>query len=248
MTALTLTEQPATQSVLLTITGAPAGPVTIIRTDPNGAAVVLLRAGQEPSGGTLIVTDYAVALAGLARYDVLDSAGIITTATITTTACGLAVLHAAVLPQYRATPELITTVDERRDTTTVIHEVIGRTDTLATLGKLRQRRGTLTCWVRTHATARALEGIANIGEVLLLRQAAHAGLDMHLIVDATSIRPATDGATSWLVDLSYIECPAPAGPLLGAAGWVCDTLAAFGTCAQAKARFATCADMLVGPQ
>ena len=249
MTALALTAQLATSSVLLTITGAPAGPVTIARTDVNGVRTVRLRAGQEPSAGTLILVDYEPALTGELRYEVTDSAAAVT---VTTLPAGLAltgtVIGSVYLPQYAVAVTQVTGYESGRERATVIHEVIDRSDWLVTYGPTRGRRGTLTVHCATYAAAAALDALcARLGEPLQLRQPTHPGLDMYFTVTHSRISPAVDGATSWTVELEYTEQAWPSGVLLGAAGWTVASVAAWGTCLKVRSDFATCAALVAGP-
>lgn len=249
MTALTLTAQPATSSVLLTITGAPAGPVTIARTDANGVRTVRLRVGQEPSAGTLILVDYEPALIGTLRYEVIDSAATVTVATMP---AGLSltgtVIGSVYLPSYAVTVTAVTGYESARDRATIVHEVLDRADWLVTYGPTRGRRGTLTVHCATYAAAAALDALCSrIGEPLQLRQPTHPGLDMYFTVTRSRIVPAVDGATSWTVELEYVEQTWPTGPLLGAAGWTVASAAAWGTVLKVRSDFATVAALVAGP-
>lgn len=249
MTAVVLTIQPATASVLIEITGAPAGAVTITRSDVNGSRLVRLRAGQVPIAGALSIVDYEPALTGLVRYDVVDATPATTTASLPT-GLNLAttVLGSTYLPQYVVTPLKLTGYEAGRESATILHEILEREDYLPTYGPMRYRRGTLTAWFATYSAARALDELCRRrGEPLVLRQPTHAGLDMYFTPTNSRVYPATEGATSWLVAIEYAEVGWPSGPLLGAAGWTCASVAAYGTCAQVKADFATCADLVAGP-
>lgn len=249
MTALTLTAQPSTSSVLLSITGAPAGAVSITRTDSNGTNVVRLRAGQEPSGGTLILVDYEPALTGTLRYEVTDTASV---TTVTTMAGGLAltgtVIGSVYLPQYAVVVSQITGYEADRAAGTIVHEVIDRPDWLLTFGPTRDRRGMLTVHCPTYAAARDLDSLcARLGEPLQLRQPTHPGLDMYFAPTSSRIVPAEEGAASWNVEIVYVEMSWPSGVLLGAAGWVVSSVAAWGTCLKVRTDFATCAALVAGP-
>lgn len=249
MTALALLAQPATSSVLLTITGAPAGPVTIARTDSNGVRTVRLRVGQEPSAGTLVLVDYEPALTGDLRYEVTDSASAVTVASL---AGGLAltgtVIGSVYLPQYAVPVAAITGYESGRDRETIVHEVLDRADWLVTFGPARGRRGTLTVHCASYSSAAALDALCSrLGEPLQLRQPTHPGLDMYFTVTRSRVVPAVDGASSWTVELDYTEQAWPSGPLLGAAGWTVASAAAWGTVVQVRSDFATCAALVAGP-
>lgn len=249
MTVLTLTPDPGTASVRLTLTGAPAGPVTIARVDANGARPVRLLAGQEPIAGDLTVTDYEPALAGdLIRYDVKDGAGVTVSASTTLAGVTRPQLQLAALPQYRLALDLVTGYGADRAGTTTVHDVIGRTDPVVTLGRLGTRRGTLTLWAADHGAARAVEQLADRSNVLLLRQGDHSGMDLYFVATRTGVTP-DDEATSprrWSVELDYVEVAAPTGNLLGALGWTFEDVATLGSFAALPATFATFTDLTVG--
>lgn len=248
MTALALTAQPATSSVLLQITGAPAGPVTIARTDSNGVRTVRLRAGQEPSAGILTLVDYEPALTGTLRYEVTDSAAAVTVTTLAGLALTGTVVGSVYLPAFAVIVPQITGYEADRESATVVHEVIGRTDWLATFGPMRGRRGTLRAHFPTYAAARTLDALCSrLGEPLLLRQPTHPGLDMYFAPTRSRLTPATETATTWDVEIEYVEQGWPTGPLLGAAGWTVASVAAWGTCLKVRSDFATCAALVVGP-
>lgn len=229
MTALTATPD-ADGTVLLQVSAAPAGPVTITRSDDNGVAGVRLLQGQTPVGGVLTVTDYEPALTGLIRYDVTDSAAATTSAS--TTLQGLAVgerLGVPVLPQLGVALERLTDLySSTRDTTGTVHEVIDRPDPIVTLGRARSRAGRLEAWCSTYAAARAVEQVYDRGEVVQLRQDTYPGLDMYHVAEATTLRPAelTTAGWRWVVEISYREVAVPTGPRLGDTGWTWADLSA----------------------
>ncbi len=251
MTALALTPQAASASVVLSITGAPAGAVTLTRTDDNGSRPVRLLLGQEPISGVMTVTDYEPALTGSLTYEARDSAGAIVTAT--TTLAGQVTkpqLSVAVLPQYRYAVTAVTGYESDRPTGSTVHEIIGRDDALVTTGTLRLRRGQLSMWAENHTTARAIEAVTQSGEVVFFRQVDHPGLDLYFVAESVSVTPErqlTAAGYRWTVTVRYIEQNVPDSPLLGAFGWTLETLAAYGTLSQVKADFATLADVAVGP-
>jgi hypothetical protein len=224
MTALTLTADPATASVAVQITGAPAGPVRITRTDTNGTGTVRQYAGQAPISGSLAVVDYEVALTGTARYDVVDAAAVSTSATIDLgTAFGYdpattrAVLAPAQYPALGVWVDLILDYTANRTAQTTLHEVVGRSDPVPTMGPLSTRTGTWSLWCRDAASARAVVDAAGLGLVLLLRQCQHDWMDTYFTASSTRTRWAEVTAPRrWLMDLDYVEVAAPAGDLLTA--------------------------------
>lgn len=408
MTSLTLTSQPNTASVLVQITGAPTGPVTITRTDANGSHPVRLLAGQAPIGGILTVTDYEPSMTGSVRYDVRDAVSVTTSKSvvvadspdllidggfeagttgwtssstslgtvsspsrsgsgsmaITSTSAGslnyvaaelnlltvkprtrysfsgwiniptqltsdtagpnvvhlyivdddhsywesfrvdqtsgwlfysadfvtgtnatqvwlgvgndgaptqtgttnllylddvslkevltaglLPQVHLPVLPQYRSPLTSVLDYSSDRHSTSTTHEVVGRPDPLVTIGLLQSRRGTYKIWAPDHPAARFIESIANIGEVMMLRQVDHDGMDCYFVADDVRVSPDQNTADGyrWIVEISYIEVAVPTSPLMGSVGWTFETVTAVGTFDDVKSLYPTFADLLVGP-
>lgn len=68
---MTATVLPDFAAVQLAITGAPAGPLEVLRTDDNGTHPVRQLADQETTSGTLALVDYEAALSGPVTYQVL---------------------------------------------------------------------------------------------------------------------------------------------------------------------------------
>lgn len=254
MTALTATVEPELAGVSLTVTGAPAGPVTITRTDDNGVRLVRLLTGQEPIAGTMQVTDYEPALTGSLYYEARDASGGLATPAGAPTLAGVvtrAQLSLAVLPQVRYSPTLITRYTSDRPSRTTFHDVIDRDTDLLTVRPLALRRGQLELWAESYPVARQIEAVCASGEVVHLRQTAHPGLDMYFAAAAVSAHhvdePDTIAGLRWVVAIDYREQAPPTGPLLGSFGWNLEALAAYGTLAQVKADFATLADVTAGP-
>lgn len=261
MTAVTATPRPTRgASVLLKITGAPAGAVTITRNDANGARPVRLQAGQTPIAGATDVDDYEAALVGTIRYDVRDSAGVITTVTTSLEPYGPFLPHLVVVvnPQLRVDASAVITNEHQRDADLSLHKVIGRPDKIPTvMGAMGLREGTLLIEPSSglYADARAVEALAGNGDTLMLRQGSHAGMDMYLVTGTSKIAgdrqvAAPDGGarTIWRVALDYVEVGVPTAPLSGAVGWTyAASLTYSGTYVQSQADFATYNDLFVGP-
>lgn len=252
MTALFLTVQPATASVAVAVTGAPDGPVAVTRTDVNGTVPVRTRIGQGPIAGAVTLIDYEVALAGPVAYDVVDAAQVTTTATATLSGLVPSTprIAAVQLPQLVTMPALITGYEARRATTTTVHEPIGRADPILVLGPAQTRRGTLTLWHADLSSARVAVGVLASPYLFILRQVDQAGLDMYLGVLDARVTPSERTAQGWRwrVDVDYVEIRPPALPLLGAAGWTFDALAAtYATFGALRATFPDFAAVVVGP-
>lgn len=238
---------------------APFAALTITRTDANGVGPVRMLPDQGPAAGVLTVRDYEPALTGPTRYDVRDQLGVTTTAAtaagdLTVTA---PVLHVPTLPALRVmlTPPGLVGYQAERDNAAALHDVIGRADPIVTIGPLGLRAGTLRVITTTHTDARALEALAARGEILMLRQSDHAGLDGYLMVRSTRVQPdqlvaSPAGVTGWTwsVDLAFVEVARPSGPLLGSTGWTFGAVAAtFATLADILPAYPTLDTLTVGP-
>lgn len=249
MTALALTPQPATASVILEVTGAPAGAVVITRSDANGAVPVRLREGQAPIAGALTVVDYEPALVGTVTYDVVDSASVTTTAT--TSLAGLVVLPqlaSVQLPQLSYEPELVTGYAGSRESGAGVLRPIGRRDALLLMAPSRMREGTLEIWCRDYDDAAAAEHLLAAGEYLMFRQNDYPGMDMYFAASRIRIEPLsnTDAGWRWQTVCEFIEQRPPALPLLGAAGWTFDDVAGYASFAAVRADFEDFGALVVG--
>jgi hypothetical protein len=248
-TAVVLTPQASTASVLLQITGAPAGAVVITRTDVNGTGTVRLRVGQVPIAGALTISDYEPALVGTISYDVVDSGGARVSASTTLAGLGLGPQVGGVqLPGLEFDPELITGYDSSRASSSTVLRVINRGDPVVVLAPTRTREGTLEVWCRDASDAHAYAEVLAQARVLLLRQPTHPGLDMYFLAQSVGVQPLQPTAEGWRwqVACQYVELRNPAYPLLGAAGWTFDDVAAYSSFAAVRAAFADFDALLVG--
>lgn len=253
MTAVILTPQPATASVVVDITGVPAGQTvaSITRTDANGTNAVRTRTGQTPSAGEQIVVDYEAALTGSLRYDVVASGG--STAAGSTSLEGLVALpqlQAVQLPQLYVEPQLVTGYGSRRASSAMVHDIIGREDPVVIGGPSKLRTGTLDVWCASYDDARAAELVAASGYLLMLRTPGMHGMDMWFTATATDLRPEpqrTAGGWRWTCSVSYTEIRSPRLPLLGDAGWTFDdVVAGYPTFAGVRTAFATFGELAIG--
>jgi hypothetical protein len=250
MTALVLTPQPSTASVLLQITGAPAGPVVITRTDVNGSGSVRLRVGQVPIAGALTLTDYEPALLGDLTYDVVDSANAVVSET--TTLEGTVTqpqIGGVQQPGLEFDPQLITGYTSTRSGSSTVHELVGRADPVVVLGPTRLRRGRLSVWLADYAAAAACIGVLAQARILMLRQPDYPGMDMYFLATELPAQPLakTSQGWRWSVEFDYVELRSPSLPLLGAAGWRFDDVASgYPTFAAVRSTFADFDALLVG--
>jgi len=255
-TTLTATANATTAAVLLVV-DAPTGAtlVALTRTDVNGSRPVRLLDGQDLDGtGALTITDYEPALTGAVGYAVTILDGVTREdATDTVTFDGTAMLPRlapAVRPDLGVTLTMVRTYEATRASTTTVHDVIGRTDPLVSLGVQGTRRGALGLFCPTYADARAVEATLGAGEVVLLRTQEFEGLDMYLVGTSSQVRPFDDETTirRWEVVVEFVETAAPLGALYGALGWdYAASLARNATFADSLAEFATFGDLTAGP-
>lgn len=251
-TSLVATPQPATAGVLLQVSDAPDGPITITRTDANGTAPVRVREGQEPIDGALTITDYEPALVGTLTYDVLDANA--ATTTTSTTLEGSAtgpVISGVQLPQLVATPPFVTGYEAGRQATSTVHRVVGREDPVVVLGPTTTREGRLSIWCEDHAAAAATAAVLAQARILIFRQSTHAGLDMYFLASSITVDPLDlldDDRWAWSVACDYVELRSPNLPLLGAVGWTFDDVTGtYPTFSSVRAAFDDFDALLVGP-
>jgi len=108
------------------------------------------------------------------------------------------------------------------------------------------KRGTLGLWAGTYDAAEQILATLSRGEVLMLRQAEHRGMDMYFIADDAALDTlAVAGQdTVWGVSVRYVQVARPIGNLAAALGW---DFAALGgsaaTFAELRTRYATFEDM-----
>lgn len=250
MTSLTVTAYPDLAAVLVTVTGAPAGPVTLTRTDANGTNLVRLLPDQEPISGTLTVYDYEPALAGDLVYDVLDAASGTDTATLAGLDAATVILSTPLRPAIRHSPLLVTDLREDSEPGSTVHQILDRDDPVAVLRPSHSPAGFLTLLEADYAAAAASRTVLTAGAVVQLRQPTHPGLDRYLIPGRVSLAPAPEETHTrrWQVTVDYAATSAPTGPLAGAAGWDFAALtASAATFTAAQTPFATFADLTVGP-
>lgn len=218
----------------------------LLRSDANGIRPVRLYEGQGLTAGSLIVTDYEAALTGPITYTVT------TTETATaTTALNLADpwLMVPVLPQYSAAFQRATGFTEDNDARSTVHEIIGSEYVAVTLRPLGRRTGTLEVWCADYTAMRAVRAVYRRGEVVLLRQADHPGMDLYHVATGRLSAGLYDPALNrWRLTVEYTEVPSPLAPLSGALGWdLAASLERNPTLAASAAEFPTLADLLIGP-
>lgn len=247
MTAIALTPNNGTASVLIEITGAPAGALTILRSDTNGTNLVRLYENQVPITGALTVTDTEAALGTTLTYKVTDSAGA-TDSDTTSLTYASPMFIVPVLPLYKSDVTAVIDYDSRRDFGGSIHEIVGREDPIPVLGKQRFRSGTIRAYATSYEAALAVEAVCARGEVIMLRQPTFTGLDMYFVAQSISVAPDFQDNRYWTVDVDYQQVGWPTAPLLAAAGWSFDDLANdYDSFAEVASAFSTFSALTVGP-
>jgi hypothetical protein len=246
MTTITALPQPATVSVVLTVT--PTGTVTsIMRTDANGTNPVRTQAGLLPTASPFVVTDNEATLTGPILYTVQDG-GAGASVTTALNVDGQVWLTVPVAPGKSLQVELNTNAQTTRASLSTVHEVIDRADPIVTLAPLKLRTGTLELWCSTYEQGRALEQLYDRGDVVQLRQDV-PGLDMYHVTTQTSLTPASDTSPRrWFLGVDFQEVAYPLGNQVGTLGWdFNDVAAAYSTFTAVQVTYATFNDLTIGP-
>jgi len=214
---MTATPLPATGRVQLRLTG--AGTVTRIdRADGNGTTNVRTLPGVLPwtyAGSDLLIDDYEAGN-GLVSYTA--GAGV-------TASCTLELenpwLFTPLQPAYSAAVKALTGYSARRASRSSVIEPLGRPDAIVISRAMGQRSGALTAYAGSYAEAAAMLDACDRGEILMLRQAEHTGMDMYFTAREAGIEVLTADAGNTLfgVSLEYLEVARPGGDLAGALGW-----------------------------
>lgn len=233
--------------------------VSLSRTDANGLRPVRLHEGQGLSGGHLAVVDHEAALTGTILYRAVTAGAHPVTGPTrqnwhqTTTLDGLLTrdrIASVARPATGISPlAVLDTYSAEHADQTVIHEVIGRADPLASLGVQALRRGTLTVLCDDYQSARSLVSAVGSEGVLLWRQRAHPGLDMYFTARTQATpAPARTTPRRWLATMTFTELAVPSGPILGAYGWSVADLAGSGlTVETVPDAYATVTALTIGP-
>jgi hypothetical protein len=245
MTTLTLTPLPDLGAVRIEVAGAPAGALSIIRTDANGSREVRQAPDQVTSAGTLVLVDYEPALAGDVAYTADGAAA-------STTLDGLVagpVVASVVRPARRADVQALVDYAETYPGTPSALHVIDRDDPIVLLGNAARRQAEAGLQVETYAQAQAVVESIRAGSVVMFRQVTYAGMDAYGVVTSTRVAPTlTDlDEPAWLVSIGYLAVPAPDDALAGAAAWTYQDVLDLGvTYVQLRALFATYYALAVG--
>lgn len=250
MTTMTLTPRPSTRSVILSID--PSSTVTaVLRSDANGARAVRTQAGRLPASAPFVMEDSEAALTGPISYTVIETTGWGSPASgVTALDLPASVFEVtmAMAPVLSATPHLVTGYTASRTSHTTLHEVIGRADPVASVGPLGTRTGTLTLFCTGYDAARVVERVYSRSQVVLLRQAAYAGMDMYHVTTQVTMEPESIETDRWRVSVDYTEVAYPPGDQIGTLGWSIDDLTATGLrVSGVPLVYPTVADLTLGP-
>jgi hypothetical protein len=109
-----------------------------------------------------------------------------------------------------------------------VHEAINRADPIVITRSMALRRGQVTVYAGDYEQAAGILDSCDRGQVLMLRQPEHAGMDMYFIAEKTAVAVArAEGAnTLWSVAIDYVEVTRPTADIAGALGWTFAALAA----------------------
>jgi hypothetical protein len=157
-------------------------------------------------------------------------------------------LFVPVMPSYSVKLKTLLEYSAGGESLGTIHQLLGRDDPVAILRGMSTRRGSLKLYCGTFAEAVAVVQATRRGEVLMLRQPEHQGMDMYFTATSYGVPTLeTKGAASVFgVELGYVELGRPDGDLSGALGWTFASLASSQTTfAKLPKVYATFQDVLL---
>jgi hypothetical protein len=245
---LTATPAPATGSVQLRFTGT-GSVIRIERADANGTTDVRTLPGVLPwtyAAADLIIDDYEPAQGAVTYTALVTSSPAPTVSASLSFDLGAPWLFVPLQPAYSAKLKTITNYSASRESRSSVHNLINRPDPVVISRNMAMRKGQL------EAYAGDFQGVAQIldacdrGEILMLRQPEHAGMDMYFTAEKTSVSigQINGAGTLWLVGIDYVETARPLGSIAGALGWTFAGLAASAPdFATMPRRYATFEDM-----
>lgn len=189
----------------------------------------------------LVLSDYEAA-SGAVSY----TAGTATQAA--TWDIGSPWLFVPVMPAYSVRVQALLEYSAGGQSLGTIHELLGREDPVAVLRGMSTRRGSIKLYCGTFAEAIKVVEATKRGEVLMLRQPEHQGMDMYFTATSYGI-PTLEtrgAATVFGVDIGYAELARPIGDLAGSLGWTFAALAgAYPKFATVAKKYATFQDLLL---
>ncbi|MFD6094538.1 hypothetical protein ACFWGN_20695 [Oerskovia sp. NPDC060338] len=201
--------------------------LSLTRSDFNGTKPVRPPAGGfDMAGGRFAYADTEHALTGNVAYTALvqHPGGSTQIETVNLNVTGLwstSFIAPPLLPRLGTSVEIVETYEATSATSSVTHNVIGRSDPLVAIGFQRLRAGTMKLWAKDYAHAQAIVKTAGRGQVLQWRQPDYPGLDMYFTTGDVSVQPYDErtGTRRWFVLTPYTEVLSPASNQLGTAVW-----------------------------
>lgn len=211
--------------LLFTLDGSVVDSLT--RSDFNGTRPVRPPAGGfDLGGGALNHEDYENAITGNVAYTALvrhagGSTQVLTASLNVTGLWSESFIAPPLLPRLGTSVQIVETYDATSNTSSVVHEVIGRADPLVAIGIQRLRQGTMKVWAEDYSQAQAIVKTAGRGQILQWRQPDHPGLDMYFVSGNAQVQPHDERTVTrrWSVLVPYTEVLAPAANQLGTAMW-----------------------------
>ena len=223
MATITAELLPETAAIRLTITTTTAL-VSLVRADNNGTANVRTRGddvlGFIPAPGVdIVATDYEPS-AGTVVYTATDTAGATAQVTVEFT-LDTPWIFVPVMPNYSSQLQTVTAYNAQVPGRSTVHEPLGKQAPTVVIRAMGTKRGQLGLWAGTHQAAQGILDTLSRGEVLMLRQQEHAGMDMYFIaLDADLDTLTVAGAGTLLgVTVRYLQVSRPVGNLAAALGW-----------------------------
>lgn len=236
--SLTTWPRRADGAIGLTISG--TGTVTsIVRADRNGTRDVRGIPYLLPRPAPFALFDAEPALAGPVVYRV-------TTAEGTKEVWATFDLPGEVMPPIFSLPsvpswtmsvEAVLEYSSRRESSSTVHDIDGRSDPVVIFGRLGTRRGKLSALCPDFDAARELVALLDRGQVVLYRQAEYNGLDLYFTVQSVETARSEDFHGQWLVNVEYIEVTPPRGAVLAPTWSFADLKAAGGTFARVATEY-----------
>lgn len=228
-------------AIILAVDNA-AGVTGFIRSDRNGTRRVRLRADELPATGPLRFTDWEPALSGLIQYQAIGQDA----SAWAEVGAMLPRFHIPSIPQYSQVVQTVTAYGHTRDTRSVFHEVINRSDDVVAEGEMTPRRGRLAAVCETYQDALDLESVLRRGKVIQYRESDHHGIDMYFHTVSLAVDQEAD---RWVVTLEYREVDFPTGPVLSTKNWTFAALAAeVPSFEDVTARYGTFIDLAIGEE
>lgn len=109
-----------------------------------------------------------------------------------------------------------------------VHEPVSRRDPIVILRKMSTRRGSMEVWGGRYEATDSILSALTRGEVMMLRQAEHAGQDMYFIAEQASVNTISEDMleTQFSISIEYVEVSRPLGFIASVPGWDFSQLAA----------------------